>query len=73
MDFINTQIVKAQAAVTAREEGQAMVEYGLILALVSVVAVASLGFIATALIGDGTAADTGGVFGQVAAALTPAP
>jgi pilus assembly protein Flp/PilA len=45
MNFINTQIVKAQAAVAAREEGQAMVEYGLILVLVSVVAIAALGTI----------------------------
>lgn len=53
MDFINRQIVNAQAAVhvawdsladrlTDREEGQALVEYGLILVLVSVVAVVGL-------------------------------
>jgi Flp pilus assembly pilin Flp len=45
VDFVNTQIVKVQAAFAAREEGQAMVEYGLILVLVSVVAIAGLGLI----------------------------
>lgn len=49
MDFINRQIVKAQNLVneakdvlTSRSEGQALVEYGLILVLVSVVAVVGL-------------------------------
>jgi Flp pilus assembly pilin Flp len=55
VDFINTQIVKAQnllseakVALAARRQGQAMVEYGLILVLVSVVAVVGL----TAIGGD---------------------
>jgi pilus assembly protein Flp/PilA len=43
MDFINTQIVKVQAAMAAREEGQAMVEYGLLAGLISVAAVVILG------------------------------
>jgi Flp pilus assembly pilin Flp len=49
MDFINTQIVKAQAALTAREEGQAMVEYGLVLVLVAVVSITLLTTIGTGL------------------------
>jgi Flp pilus assembly pilin Flp len=49
MNFINTQIVNVQAALHVakdslmdRAEGQAMVEYGLILVLVSVVAIVGL-------------------------------
>jgi Flp pilus assembly pilin Flp len=53
MNFINSAIVNTQAALTvaadhisdrlsARSEGQAMVEYGLILVLVGVVAIAGL-------------------------------
>lgn len=49
MDFINNLIVKAQATVTAREEGQAMVEYGLILVIVSVAALVTLGTVAGGL------------------------
>jgi Flp pilus assembly pilin Flp len=43
---ISSRIVAAQ---TARKEGQAMVEYGLILALVSVAAVATLTPLGTAI------------------------
>ena len=61
MNFINTQIVKAQAALhvaqesladrlSARSEGQAMVEYGLVLVLVSVVAVVGLTAIGNQLV-----------------------
>jgi Flp pilus assembly pilin Flp len=39
MDRINSLIVKLQ---TRREDGQAMVEYGLLLGLVSVIAIAAL-------------------------------
>ena len=46
-----------------REEGQAMVEYALILALVSVVAIGTLTLI-------GTGVDT--IFGQIVSALTGA-
>ena len=46
-DFINSMIVKAQTTVAARQEGQAMVEYGLVLALVSVVAILALTAIGT--------------------------
>jgi Flp pilus assembly pilin Flp len=53
MNFVNSAIVNAQAALTVatdrlsdhlsdRSEGQAMVEYGLILVLVSVVAIVGL-------------------------------
>jgi Flp pilus assembly pilin Flp len=66
VDFINTQIVKAHAALTVREEGQAMVEYGLILVLVSVVAIAALGIIG----GDLHNAAGTGVFDRVAGSLT---
>jgi Flp pilus assembly pilin Flp len=70
MDFINTQIVKAQAALTAREEGQAMVEYGLVLALVSVVTVAVLTAIGGALAnGSDGAAATDPIFNQIMHAL----
>jgi Flp pilus assembly pilin Flp len=67
VDFINAQIVKVQAAFAAREEGQAMVEYGLILVLVSVVAVLGLTAIGTSLWTAGlTDPTTGtGVFNQV--------
>ncbi len=43
-NVINSLIVEAQ---TRRQEGQAMVEYGLILGLVSVVAVVILGTLGT--------------------------
>jgi len=46
-----------------REEGQTLTEYGLILALVSVMLVGGLGLLATALTG---------VLDDVIAALTPA-
>jgi pilus assembly protein Flp/PilA len=43
-DFIMNLVARLQVE---REDGQAMVEYGLILALVSVVAIGVLGFIGT--------------------------
>lgn len=89
-DFINTQIVKAQAALHVakeslmeRAEGQAMVEYGLILVLVSVVAIVGLtvvggqlyvanetGTTYSATTGVITWAKTPGVFNQLIAALS---
>jgi pilus assembly protein Flp/PilA len=51
------------AAQTRREDGQAMVEYGLILALVSVVAVATLTTVGT---------DLSAIFTSVSGALTGA-
>jgi pilus assembly protein Flp/PilA len=48
------------AALTKKEDGQALVEYALILALVSVVAIAVLQAIGTGIVGK---------LGQVAAAL----
>ena len=51
------------AARAAREDGQAMVEYGLILGLVSVVAVGTLTIIGT---------DIGTIFTNVVTAMAPA-
>jgi Flp pilus assembly pilin Flp len=83
MNFINTQIVKAQAALTvatdhltdrltAREEGQAMVEYGLVLVLVSVVAIVGLTAIGKDLYIPGATATTAGVFNKIIFAFTGA-
>lgn len=55
MDFVKAQIAKANAA---RAKGQAMVEYGLILVLVSVVAIVGLTVIGGELYSP-TAAHTG--------------
>ena len=59
-DFMQTLAARVQ---TEREDGQAMVEYGLILALVSVVAIVALGAIGT---------DVNAVFGNIRDALAAA-
>jgi Flp pilus assembly pilin Flp len=61
MDRINSLIVKLQ---TRREDGQAMVEYGLILGLVSVVAIVVLTAIGV---------DVNGVFQAVETSLDAVP
>ena len=76
MGFINSLIVKAQATLitsldnaqdnlNARQEGQALIEYGLIAALVGVALVAGLGALKGALYGSSTS-----VFDRVIAALS---
>jgi pilus assembly protein Flp/PilA len=59
-DFITNLVARLQVE---REDGQAMVEYGLILALVSIAAIVVLGFIGT---------DVTAVFQSVDDALTGA-
>jgi pilus assembly protein Flp/PilA len=59
-DFMHSLAARIE---TEREDGQAMVEYGLILALVSVVAIVALGAIGT---------DVNAVFGKIQAALDAA-
>lgn len=59
-DFIMNLVARLQVE---REDGQAMVEYGLILALVSVVAILALGSIGTNL---------SGLFNTIAGDLTGA-
>jgi pilus assembly protein Flp/PilA len=59
-DFIMNLVARLQVE---REDGQAMVEYGLILALVSIAAIVVLGFIGT---------DVTAVFQSVDDALTGA-
>ena len=59
MDRINTLIIKLQ---NRKQEGQGMVEYALILGLVSVAAIAALGPLSEAI---------NGMFGTVTDALTP--
>jgi pilus assembly protein Flp/PilA len=61
MDRINTLLVALQ---NRRQEGQAMVEYGLILGLVSVIAIGALTLIGT---------DTNGVYTTVQTALAKVP
>ncbi len=58
-DKLNELIIKSEIA--RREEGQAMVEYGLIVGLVSIVAVVALGLV-------GTNVDT--IFDRIVTALT---
>jgi pilus assembly protein Flp/PilA len=60
-DFIQSLVARLQVE---REDGQAMVEYGLILALVSVAAIAVLGFVGT---------DVTAVFTQIQTALEAVP
>jgi Flp pilus assembly pilin Flp len=57
-------ITEALIALRERQEGQAMVEYALILGLISVVAIGAL-----TLIGG----DVNGILGQVEAALSAVP
>ena len=59
-DFMHSLVARVE---TEREDGQAMVEYGLILALVSVVAIVALGAIGT---------DVNAVFGNIRDALAAA-
>jgi pilus assembly protein Flp/PilA len=61
MNRINTLFVGLR---NRRQEGQAMVEYGLILGLVSVVAIGALTLVGT---------DTSGVYTAVQAALAAVP
>ena len=58
------EFMQQLAAHTRREDGQAMVEYALILGLVSVVAIGALTLIGT---------DVNGVLGAVQAALAAVP
>ena len=60
--LVNSAIVALQTRTAARQEGQAMIEYGLIAGLVSIVAV-------VALTGMGT--DVQRIFTAVQAALAP--
>lgn len=68
MDFINRQIVKVHAAFAAREDGQALVEYGLVLVLVSIVAVVGL----TAVSGQLYDASVATTMNHATGAITPA-
>jgi pilus assembly protein Flp/PilA len=61
MDRVNSLLIALQ---NRRQNGQAMVEYGLILGLVSVIAIAALTLIGT---------DVNGVFTTVEAALAAVP
>jgi|KBSMisStandDraft_5_1062788.scaffolds.fasta_scaffold1584687_3 Flp pilus assembly pilin Flp len=60
-DFITNLVARLQVE---REDGQAMVEYGLILALVSVAAIVVLGFVGQ---------DVNAVFTQIQNALEAVP
>ena len=51
-DTIMAFALRALASVREREEGQALVEYALILALVSVVAIATLQALGTGIVGQ---------------------
>jgi Flp pilus assembly pilin Flp len=42
MDWINLQVIKARLALSGDESGQDLAEYGLILALIALVAIAAL-------------------------------
>jgi Flp pilus assembly pilin Flp len=52
LDMIMSYVRGAFAAINEREEGQALVEYALILALVSVVAIATLQALGQGIIGQ---------------------
>jgi pilus assembly protein Flp/PilA len=56
-------MIRIAAQIRSRQEGQAMVEYALILGLVSVVAITMLGFIGT---------DVNTIFTKIEAALSAA-
>ncbi len=47
---INKALLERVAAYESREEGQAMAEYGLILALIAVVCIVAVGAIGTSLV-----------------------
>ncbi len=47
---INSAILHGMAAYKSREDGQAMAEYGLILALIAVVCIAAVSAIGTSLV-----------------------
>ncbi len=49
MSKINRLVARKAAAWQAREEGQGLVEYGLILALISVVCIAALTLLGTSI------------------------
>lgn len=57
---INDALIRGMAEYKSREEGQAMAEYGLILALIAVVAIAALTTLGSSVSGK---------FGSVSAAL----
>ena len=52
LEMIMSYVRGAFAAMNEREEGQALVEYALILALVSVVAIATLQALGTGIVGQ---------------------
>jgi Flp pilus assembly pilin Flp len=73
MGFINTLATKVQATgVATRAKGQAMVEYGMILVLVSVVALAAL-FVVGGQLYNPAMNNTVGGTGDIVAATTTVP
>ena len=47
VDWINSQMIRFSTASVRREEGQAMTEYALVLALIAIATIAALGLLGT--------------------------
>ena len=65
-DFVTGALARIQSFMREREEGQTLVEYGLIVALLSIAAIAIL-----ALVGDSIVAVFTTVEGELSNAATP--